>query len=135
LATPSDLETRDETLRDVKLAKAIGEHLEREYPGYLFRVTYESRQGIVRITLPTLLPPGYGYTVKLAQLASDPGWTLIRKAGGELLERFHLRRGRRNSDEWDDARKKYDRISRGVLKEWNFKTGESRFVLPSELAR
>lgn len=133
-ATYNSEDEKDLALRDVALAKSIGEHLEKHYKGHFFRVTVESAHGIARISHP-LLPVGWAYTIKLHDLFSDPGMKCVTKAGGELLERFYLRRGKRRQDHWEEASQKYYRIKHNMLREWDMTTGERRFILPPELTR
>lgn len=130
-ATPDE---QARALRDVALAKRIGEHLERQYSGHVFRVEVDSHGGIAKISHP-LLPQTWCYVVHLSRLDADPSMKCITKAGGELLERFFQPRGRRRSDLWDEASSKYHRMKHGILSETNWKTGRRKLILPQELAR
>ncbi len=126
---------QDRAMRDVSLAKKIGEHLERKYPNHYFRVDVDSPQGIAKISHP-LMPVRYAYVVRLAELNGDPGMRAITKAGGELLERFNQPRGRRDREKWREASNvTYAKLKHGVLPlEVNIKTSQVRHVMPAELA-
>lgn len=127
-------EEKARALRDVGLAKRIGEHLDLTYPGHFFMVKVDSRNGVAQISFP-LMPQGFYYVVHLSRLNADPGMKCITKAGGELLERFFIPRGRYRSDLWSEASTKYRRVKHGLLTEHNWKTGQKKFVLPQELGR
>lgn len=130
-ARPSTAEDNDRAMRDVALAKRIGEVIDKEYPGHYFRTEVDSKGGVVQIKHP-LMPPHLFYVIKLKKLASDPGFTLVKRAAGELLERVNQRRGRRNEADWHDARQKHWRSMNGLLTERNWMTGETRYRLPDE---
>lgn len=127
---------RARELNDVALAKKIGEHIERHYPGHWPRIEVNSEGGVIRLFIPHLLPANWGYTIKLSEFNSDPSMKCVTRGFGELLERFHQPRGRISRDERRQAAKDYASISRGVFPiELNMKTGRVRKVLPAELSR
>lgn len=78
------------------LCKNIAEHLHAKYPGHLWMVG--SNQGIVEIR-NLALSGRWGFVVHKDKI--DPDYRLITRAGGELLERFRVSRGRMRLTEMD----------------------------------
>ena len=77
---------------DLRLAIGIGAELQRLYPGYSWRVTCDSFQGIVYFSVPALMGDTLNAIIRLADLDRDP--KLVMRLGGQLLERMRLpRRG------------------------------------------
>jgi hypothetical protein len=75
------------------LAKRISETLIKHYPGFLWGVNVNPDGGIV--TVQNLSLTGrWGFILKLKELDTDPGLKKVMRAGGEILERFRLRRAR-----------------------------------------
>lgn len=85
---------------DMVLAKEIADTLHRHYPGHLWAVNVDGPNGIANIR-DLLLSGQMGYVLKLGNMfsASDFGRDVVR-AGGEILERFRLGRGRLNEAEY-----------------------------------
>lgn len=89
------------TLNDMLLAKQIAEKLMEHYPHpHLWAVTCEGRTGIATIKNMNLSGQ-YGYVLKLPKLysASSLAKDVVR-AGGEILERFGMNRGRFNEQQY-----------------------------------
>lgn len=82
-----------------ELAKIIGDFLVKTYPGYLWRVNADIIGGIVNI-LCNDVSTEMGCTL-MTRALTDPvaAEKLVRKAGGEILERARLHRGRMKEDE------------------------------------
>lgn len=82
---------------DLALAKRAFDVLDRHYPGHPWGVNASHAGGILTVAL--LYPNAigvvepWGVIVKLADLATDPALNDVMRAGGELLERWRLRRG------------------------------------------
>jgi len=72
---------------DMRLAQTIGVILQHHYPGHFWAVEVDSHQGIYTITIPVLLG-NWKYMQHLSSLSHEN----IKKAGGELLERFKIPR-------------------------------------------
>lgn len=85
--------TKDEVdAFDMRIARAVAEVLVKHYPGYSWKVTAESKQGVVYFQIPELMGPSLNWVINLGQF-SDLTPQLIAIGGGELLERMGLRRG------------------------------------------
>lgn len=97
LLIANEHEARSNAL-DLSLAKDIAEALNEHYPGHLWAVNCQGEQGIM--TIHNLMLSGqWGFVLKLDNnySASD-----LRKrailAGGEILERYKVSRGRINHE-------------------------------------
>lgn len=87
-----ETEGRDKHARaDMALAKAVGETLTSHYSGHSWMVVACHRTGLVKVKLPFMVDKVW-YTIRISELASDPGLRSIIKAGGEILERFNIPR-------------------------------------------
>jgi hypothetical protein len=86
-------------LRDIEQAKAIATVLLKHYPGHIWNVSVDSsrnnRTCDIKLNYPDRLGilPKYGYKIHLSILTDEK----VVRAGGELLERHRLARGRSNS--------------------------------------
>ena len=80
---------------DMALAKQIADTLTKHYPGHLWAVGIDHEQGVATIE-NVLLPGKWGFYVHLINI--DPGMKRVIMAGGELLERFNVHRGRMNQE-------------------------------------
>lgn len=84
---------------DMAMAKNVAESLNANYPGHLWAVNCRGDQGIM--TVHNLSLSGqWGYTLLLdkSYSASDLNKRAII-AGGEILERYNVSRGRVNHDQ------------------------------------
>lgn len=84
------------------LCKDIATILERHYPGWLWGVGPDPRQGMLNI-FSMRLSGQWGFRINMRQTPMDDPVTrtpLIIKAGGEILERFGQRRGRYNYEHY-----------------------------------
>lgn len=77
---------------DVELTKKVAAVLQAYHGNVPFMAEVSHRQGLVTISIPTLMGNGACYAVHIKSLHSDPGMKAIRNACGELLERFRLPR-------------------------------------------
>lgn len=83
---------------DEVVAKNMAETLHRHYPGQLWAVTCQGEQGIA--TVRNLKLSGqWGFVIHLRNLFGDPGMVCVKRAGGELLERFRVSRAKREVNE------------------------------------
>lgn len=85
--------TPDIAALDLNMAKEMADILHAAYPGHLWAVTCEGEKGIATVR-NLALAGNWGFLLKLGSLytASDFKKQIVM-AGGELLERFKLRRG------------------------------------------
>lgn len=133
----ADGEDDARALRDLELAKKIGEHLNKHYPNHYWRTRVDSKQGIAGVREDILLPETFWRVIKLADLFSDPHWRCVTLAGGEILERFRLERGRRKEDQWREVRaaKRHVSMARtGKVPIIDLETGRISLETPEELA-
>lgn len=94
-------ENATSTMNDMLLAKQIAETLMAHYPHpHLWAVTCEGHTGIA--TIKNLNLSGtWGYVLKLPKLYSASSLTKdVIRAGGEILERFHMDRGQFNEAQY-----------------------------------
>ncbi|WP_020409814.1 hypothetical protein [Hahella ganghwensis] len=71
-------------------AKSIAETLEKHYPGYLWAVNADTGNNIA--TIQSLRLSGtWGFYLHLDKI--DPTQRKVVQSGGELLERYRVRRG------------------------------------------
>lgn len=93
--------------QDIALCKEIYDILDTHYSGHLWQVGANSYSGVVDIKL--LYPDGrhrvtnFGYGLKITALDAPFIKKKIIKAGGELLERYGLPRGRATINTIGDA--------------------------------
>ncbi len=85
-------------LQDVDIAKRWLDLLLREYPGHMWFVACDIAQGILAIKLMYLDALGknarWGCLLHLRSLNGHDAERRVKAAGGELLERYRLARGR-----------------------------------------
>ena len=83
------------TTQEFMLAKKVADTLFRHYPGHSWMVNVEAEMvNIYSANLTTR----YGYSIPADSITAE-GREVI-KAGGEILERYRLSRGKFNIDEW-----------------------------------
>ena len=75
---------------DLWVARRAYALLDRAYPGHGWQVIADSAQGYVGVRLPILTGGNWAYLIKWADLTPAQ----VIRAGGELLERYRLPRGR-----------------------------------------
>jgi len=86
---------------DMARSKDIGEALNSQYPGHLWAIRVQSQQGIATIHNMSLSET-HGYVIKLDNVYSASH--LVNRsiaAGGEILERFKIKRGRADNELMD----------------------------------
>ena len=93
-------DTPDLNANDYVMAMEMANTLHTHYPGHLWAVTCEGEKGIA--TVRNLgLSGQWGFVLKLVDLSTASDWKKkVVRAGGELLERYRLRRGRLDADEY-----------------------------------
>lgn len=79
--------------------------LERHYPGWGWAVRVDDVGGVLEVR-PTAIPTGrFGFLLHLKNV--DYEGKAIMRAGGELLERYRLRRGRRKPGATQELRRDF----------------------------
>lgn len=86
------------TANDMIFAREMAETLHAQYPNHLWAVTCEGEKGIA--TIRNLALSGeWGYVLRLPAIYSMSQFKeKVIRAGGEILERFRLARGKANDD-------------------------------------
>lgn len=73
------------------LVKDTADKLEKQYPGWLWTLQPFEFGGVLYV-FSLRLSGEYGYTIKIADIQNDPKRLEAMRAGGEILERFGLKR-------------------------------------------
>ena len=82
--------------------------LEAEYPDHFWFVRHESAQGVCLISVPILMGVNNYVAVNLKSHALDSH--RVKMAGGEILERYRLRRGPFELAPFLEAREKHSAL-------------------------
>jgi hypothetical protein len=83
----ADIEAANQTI-----AREVAECLNIHYPCHAWAVTANVETGLVEV-YNLKLSGKWGFIIKIDDMATDPGLRLVIHAGGELLERFNVKRG------------------------------------------
>ncbi len=112
---PSLGKTFELELMLMETAKKVGDHLTMVYPGYPFYVRADGTRegGCVLISLPRLTGE-FRHIIPFSKLFYDADLKCVTQAGGDILERFGLHRGRRHLGEWFAVLAKYPEPARPV---------------------
>lgn len=91
-------DTPDIDANDLVMSKDMAEALHAAYPGHLWAVQVQGKQGMADVR-NLMLSGNWGFRIKLPLVysASDFKKQVVR-AGGEILERYRLRRGAADHD-------------------------------------
>ena len=91
-------------LADMQFATAILDKLTKAYPGYIWEVGLDEEDsgGVLTIVNKTineviLGQPNFGYVLKLSTVYADEQLKCVVRAGGEIIERAYLPRGKYKS--------------------------------------
>ncbi|MDH3981292.1 MAG: hypothetical protein OES84_00150 [Kiritimatiellaceae bacterium] len=106
-------------LYDFQLAKECADKLHAHYPGHLWAVNVNSELtgGVVNI-FNFAISSRYGYVLHLTTVEADPTRKCVIKAGGEILERAHMARGKSKGDTAtviDDIPDKHQPTKSGII--------------------
>lgn len=94
-------------LNDILMAKGMAEDLHAAYPGHLWAVSCNGKTGMADVR-NMALSGNYGFRIKLHQTYSASEFKAkVLRAGGEILERYRLTRGKANDGEYGDLRQDY----------------------------
>lgn len=79
---------------ELTLAKQMADTLHKAYPGHLWAVSVSAKQGMADVR-NMALSGSWGFRLKLVDHYTASDWDRqVRLAGGELLERYRVRRAR-----------------------------------------
>lgn len=92
---------------DRAIAANMMKWLEREYPGHLWGCIADSAQGIVKFNIPILMGLQNWWVINLSTHDIIDG---MRQGAGQILERYGLKRGRFQLDQFLDARAKHSAL-------------------------
>lgn len=89
------------SLREQEIAKSVTEVLDQHYPGHMWAVNVDITGGVATV-FNLRLSGNWGFMLHLDKLliSHNQAAKLIRDSGGELLERYRIRRGRYDIDEY-----------------------------------
>lgn len=88
---------------DEQIAKDVADHLLKHYPGYLWFVNCSVKAGVVTILCGDFYS-NYGYKILLKDIENDPSMKVVMRAGGEILDRYGLRRGAKTESSLRDLK-------------------------------
>ncbi len=100
------------------IAKWTGELLNRHYPGHPWycEVVMNKTGGLIKIQLRGLMPADRWYCCQLSQVITDPGGKrTVIKGAGEILERYQIKRGAFDLNDWQAAMSLTPLTGRGHL--------------------
>jgi hypothetical protein len=89
-------------------ARQVMKTLEQHYPDHCFRVIHDSHQGVCLISIPILMGVNKFMAVNLKTHSMDDKCAVA--AGGEIQERYGLRRGRMQLAPFLEAREKHSAL-------------------------
>jgi hypothetical protein len=87
---------------DLALTKQIAAVMSFHYPGHAWALQVKSEQGVVLINIPLFMGNHY-YTIPMTMLKTDPGFRLVIRACGEILERYGIARAGWRPDQFVEA--------------------------------
>lgn len=90
----------EDATKEIALAQAIGELLNKHYPGYLWAVTVNLHGGMATVQAMALSGE-WGCYIPLSRILNDPQMKYVLQCGGEILERYRVRRGAVDVDQVD----------------------------------
>ena len=89
---------------DILMAKSMAESLNTTYPGHLWAVTCDGKTGMADVR-NLALSGNWGFRLKLDDIYSASEFKKnVLRAGGEILERFRLSRGKARENQYSDLK-------------------------------
>jgi hypothetical protein len=107
---PSD--APDRTDYELWVARRAFELLEAVYPGHQWLIDFDLVKGGMAISIPVLMGSNWVYFINQKDL--EPKRVLM--AGGELLERYRMRRGKFELGQFLEAREKHSILANNSKK-------------------
>jgi hypothetical protein len=86
---------------NMRWCKRIRAVLDWHYPGHPWGVAVSRRQGMAQILMPSFTD--WSFNIRLNELYSDPGLTIVVRGAGELLERYRIPRCNYSSSHYLEA--------------------------------
>jgi len=87
---------------DIVMSKEMAEALHGAYPGHMWAVACDGEIGFADVR-NLALSGNWGFRIKLTEIYSGSDFKRrVVMAGGEMLERYRMRRGRFNAAEYSD---------------------------------
>jgi hypothetical protein len=84
---------------ELTLAKQMADTLHKNYPGHLWAVSVNAKQGMADIR-NMALAGNWGYRLKLVDHFTASDWDKqVMRAGGEILERYKIARAKANTEQ------------------------------------
>jgi hypothetical protein len=93
---------------DMANAKWMADVLLKAYPGYPWRCVYDGHQKMAYLSIPILMGINKFWAINLTTDQMTDG--LLKRAGGELLERYEIPRGRFELTPFLEAREKHSAL-------------------------
>lgn len=94
-------------LNDILTARVMAEALHAAYPGHFWAVSCDGKTGFADVR-NLALSGNYGFRIRLSGIYSASGFKRdVLKAGGEILERFRVDRGRLDDDQLSSVRQDF----------------------------
>lgn len=100
-------------IEEKRIAKIFAEALNKWYPGHLWGVTVNLEGGIANV-LNLALSGRYGFVIHLSKVMYDQ--KSLFYAGGEILERYRLSRGKMVTNEMADLKRDFAGSTIGEIK-------------------
>ena len=101
---------------DIAICKQVADDLGKHYPGHPWAIGADHEAGVLWIHLAypdnrmtaadVMSGPSFGipgYLLHIKSLKSKYDWGKVMRAGGELLERYDIARGRMRESDWQKA--------------------------------
>jgi len=109
----------DASFNDIQLAQNASNLLNDHYPGHLWAVFVDSEQsGGVMVIKNLAMSSEYGFVLHLSNVIHDPSLRKVLMAGGEMLERAKMERGRwdgETAEHVDGLPDKYQPTKSGII--------------------
>lgn len=89
---------------DILMSKEMAEALHAAYPGHMWAVAVDGSIGFADVR-NLALSGNWGFRIKLDNIYSGSSFKKdVLRAGGELLERYRMSRGKFRADEYADLK-------------------------------